>query len=78
MYKAAVYDAPVSDEHVSWRITRTRLAIELGYTLEYIDQMSIVDLGDILSYWSVKSKIEKKASKRGGKKKAVAARRGKR
>ena len=78
MYKAMLYDAPVRDLGLSWRITRTRLAIELGYSFEYIDSLNLQDLGDILSYWSVKAKIEKKAAKRGGKKKADAGRRGKR
>ena len=63
---------------LSWRITRTRMAVELHYPFEYIDNMSMADIGDILSFWSVKSKLEKKAAKRGGKKKAPAGRRGKR
>jgi len=70
MYKAMLYDAPVSDD-VSWRIMRVRLFLETGQPFEYIDQMSMADLGDIATYQSVKAKVEKKqAAKRGGKKAA--------
>lgn len=65
-----MYDADVPEE-LSWRITRTQLLLETGLPLEYIDNLGVQDVGDIIAYKSGKSKgddkLRSKASKTSGK-----------
>lgn len=63
---------------MSWRITRIKL-FEMGHSFEYIDSLNMVDIGDIIGYWSGKSKAEEKQRKQAqAKSKKGAGRRGRR
>ena len=46
-----------------WRVTRVRM-FELGHSFETIDRMSMKDVGDVVGYWSGKTKGESKLRKR--------------
>jgi len=50
------------DYDTSMRVLRVRMW-ELGHSFSEIDDMSLVDMGDIISYWSQKSRIEQKRDK---------------
>jgi hypothetical protein len=58
LYLASIYDRPVTEEF-SWRIQRVKLW-EHGHSFAEIDNMSLEDTGDIIGYWSEKSRIEAK------------------
>ena len=40
------------------RIMRIRIATETGWTLEYIDNLGLNDVGDIFAYMNAKSQLE--------------------
>ena len=61
LYLATIYDRPVNQEF-SWRVHRVRMW-EQGHSFEEIDKMSLEDAGDIIGYWSEKSRIEAKQAK---------------
>jgi len=55
---------------------RVRL-FELGHTFEYIDeQMGLLDVGDVLGYWSGKGKAEEKLRKKAERKSRRGGKRG--
>jgi len=47
---------PELDWETQYRITRVQLALDTGWTLEYIDNMSLEDYGDILAFLDGKNK----------------------
>ena len=53
---------------------RVRL-FEYGHSFEYIDKMRVTDLGDIVGYWSGKSRAEEKLRKQNERKAAAKRRR---
>lgn len=58
LYLANIYDRPVTQEF-SWRIQRVKMW-EHGHSFEEIDAMSLEEIGDVVGYWSEKSRIETK------------------
>jgi len=42
----------------NWRAIRVQIALETGWTFEYIDEMRLLDYEDLLAYWSGQAKAE--------------------
>lgn len=54
--------APISGED-NWEAFRIRMFLE-GHTFDYIDSMSVADVGKTMTYLSVKSKAEDKSRRK--------------
>lgn len=40
------------------RATRVQIALETGWTFEYIDSLRLEDYGDLMGFWAGKAKAE--------------------
>lgn len=51
------------DPEFEWPLIRSKLALDTGWSLEYIDSLGLKDIGDIVGYQTGQNKGEAKLAK---------------